>query len=201
MRRAGTVIAEPCSACHGGGRIQAERTISVAVPPGADTGLRLFVGGEGDAGEPGARAAISNWSCASRSIRYSSVKARTCSSSVFLLRSARQRSGATLEVPTLTGRTKLTVPPGTQTATEFRVRNEGVPELRVNRQGVPVENTRTGDLRVTVVVETPTHLTHRQEELLREMAEIENKQVSPHRKSFFDKIKNLFTPSETDAAR
>ena len=50
----GTVIAEPCTNCKGQGRIQAERTVSISVPPGADTGLRLFVGGEGDAGEPGA---------------------------------------------------------------------------------------------------------------------------------------------------
>jgi molecular chaperone DnaJ len=108
--------------------------------------------------------------------------------------------GASLEVPTLQGRSKLAVPPGTQSGAEFRIRGEGAPELKVNRQGAAMENTRKGDLRVTVVVETPTHLTKRQEELLRELADIENKQVSPHRKSFFDKIKNLFT-SETDAAK
>jgi molecular chaperone DnaJ len=76
-----------------------------------------------------------------------------------------------------------------------------MPELKVTRQGQPVEHTRQGDLRVTVVVETPTHLTKRQEELLRELAEIEHKQVSPQRKSFVDKIKDLFTPTETDPAR
>ena len=109
--------------------------------------------------------------------------------------------GAALEVPTLSGQTKLTVPPGTQTGTEFRVRNEGMPELRINRQGAAVEHTRRGDLRVTVVVETPSHLTKRQEELLREMAEIENKQVSPQRKGFLDKIKDLFTSPEQEPNR
>lgn len=64
-----------------------------------------------------------------------------------------------------------------------------------------MENTRKGDLRITVTVETPSQLTKRQEELLRELAEIENKQVSPHRKSFLDKLKDLFTSPETDAAR
>src|SRR5204862_4632083 len=75
--------------------------------------------------------------------------------------------GASLEVPTLSGRTKLNVPAGTQTGAEFRIRNEGVPELRVNRQGAALEHTRKGDLRVTVIVETPSHLTKRHEELLR----------------------------------
>ena len=64
-----------------------------------------------------------------------------------------------------------------------------------------MENTRKGDLRVTVVVETPSHLTKRQEELLRELAEIEKTQVSPQRKGFLDKIKDLFSHTETDTAR
>ncbi len=198
---AGTVIAEPCSACHGGGRIQVERAITVTVPPGADTGLRLFVGGEGDAGEPGAPRG--DLELVVRVAEHPLFKREGSDLFIlgFPLTFSQAAFGATLEVPTLTGRTKLTVPPGTQTATEFRIRNEGMPELRVNRQGAPMESVRKGDLRVTVVVETPTHLTHRQEELLREMAEIENKQVSPHRKSFLDKIKNLFTSSETDAVK
>ena len=85
---------------------------------------------------------------------------------------------ATIDVPTLNGKVKYSVPAGTQTGTEFRIRNEGMPELRVTRQGTPVEHTRKGDLRVTVIVETPTSLTKRQEELLRELADIEHKHVS-----------------------
>ena len=92
-------------------------------------------------------------------------------------------------------------PPGTQTGTEFRARGEGMPELKISRQGTPIENTRKGDLRVTVVVETPAHLTKRQQELLRELAETEHKEVSPRRKGFFEKVRDLFTSPETDAAR
>jgi molecular chaperone DnaJ len=197
----GTVIADPCSACHGGGRIQVERSIGVNVPPGADTGLRLFVGGEGDAGEPGAPRG--DLELVVRVAEHAVFKRDGADLFIdgFPLTFSQAALGATLEVPTLTGRAKLSVPPGTQTATEFRIRNEGIPELRVNRQGAAVEHTRKGDLRVTVIVETPSQLTKRQEELLRELAEIEHKQVSPHRKGFFDKIKNLFTSSEAEAAR
>jgi molecular chaperone DnaJ len=198
---AGTVIAEPCGACHGGGRIQVERTISVNVPPGADTGLRLFVGGEGDAGEPGAPRG--DLELVVRVAEHKLFKRE--GSDLFILgfpiTFSQAALGATMEIPTLAGRAKLTIPPGTQSGAEFRVRGEGMPELRVNRQGAPIENTRKGDLRVAVVVETPTHLTKRQEELLRELAEIDNKHVSPQRRGFFDKIKDLFSSPEADAAR
>jgi molecular chaperone DnaJ len=198
---AGTVIADPCPGCRGGGRTEVERTISVAVPPGADTGLRLFVGGEGDAGEPGAPRGDLELVVRVAEHRLFQREGADLFIEEFPITFSQAALGANLEVPTLTGRAKLQVPAGTQTATEFRLRGEGMPELKVTRQGQPVEHTRQGDLRVTVVVETPTHLTKRQEELLRELAEIEHKQVSPQRKSFVDKIKDLFTPTETDPAR
>jgi molecular chaperone DnaJ len=198
---AGTVIADPCPGCRGTGRTEVERTISVTVPPGADTGLRLFVGGEGDAGEPGAPRG--DLELVVRVAEHQLFKREGADLFIeeFPITFSQAALGANLEVPTLTGRAKLQVPVGTQTGTEFRLRGEGMPELKVTRQGQPVEHTRKGDLRVTVVVETPAHLTKRQEELLRELAEIEHKQVSPQRKSFVDKIKDLFTPTETDPAR
>jgi molecular chaperone DnaJ len=198
---AGTVVADPCTGCRGAGRVEVERTISVTVPPGADTGLRLMVGGEGDAGEPGAQRGDLELVIRVASHKLFKRDGTDLFIEGFPITFSQAALGATLEVPTLNGRTKLTVPAGTQTGTEFRIRSEGVPELKVNRQGTPVENTRKGDLRVTVAVETPTQLTKRQEELLRELAEIEKKQVSPHRKGFFDKIKDLFTTPEADAAR
>lgn len=197
----GTVIADPCGTCQGGGRTQVERSISVNVPPGADTGLRLFVGGEGDAGEPGAPRG--DLELVVRVAEHKLFKREGTDLFIdgFPITFSQAALGATLDVPTLNGRTKLNVPAGTQTGSEFKIRSEGVPELKVNRQGAAVEHTRKGDLRVTVVVETPSHLTKRQEELLRELAESEHKQVSPQRKGFFDKIKDLFTPHEPDAAR
>jgi molecular chaperone DnaJ len=198
---AGTVIADPCPGCRGTGRTEVERTISVTVPPGADTGLRLFVGGEGDAGEPGAQRGDLELVVRVAEHRLFKREGADLFIEEFPITFSQAALGANLEVPTLSGRAKLQVPAGTQTGTEFRLRGEGMPELKVTRQGQPVEHTRKGDLRVTVAVETPAHLTKRQEELLRELAEIEHKQVSPQRKSFFDKIKDLFTPTETDPAR
>jgi molecular chaperone DnaJ len=97
--------------------------------------------------------------------------------------------GAKIEIPTLTGKTTLNIPRGTQSHSEVRISGEGVPNLR---------NGRKGDLRVVVVVETPAQMTKRQEELLRELAEIEHKEVSPARKSVLDRLKGLFgTESET----
>jgi molecular chaperone DnaJ len=160
-----------------------------------------MVGGEGDAGEPGAPRGDLELVVRVKDHPLFRREGTDLFIPWFPVTFSQAALGAALEVPTLNGRTKLTVPAGTQTGTEFKVRGEGMPELRVSRQGTAVENTRKGDLRVTVVVETPTHLTKRQEELLREMAEIEHKQVSPTRKGFFDKIKDLFTTHETEPNR
>jgi len=198
---AGTVIADPCNGCHGAGRVQVERMISVTVPPGADTGLRLVVGGEGDAGKPGAPRGDLELVVRVAQHKLFHREGTDLFIQGFPVTFSQAALGATLDVPTLSGRSKLTIPAGTQTGAEFRVRSEGMPELRINRQGAPVENTRKGDLRVTVVVETPTSLTKRQEELLRELADIEQKHVSPQRKGFLDKIKDLFTSPETEPGR
>lgn len=196
----GTTIADPCILCAGTGRTQAERTVTVTVPPGADTNLRLFVGGEGDAGEPGGgRGDLELVIRVAEHPLYSRDGV-----DLFLpdlpLTFSQAALGTTVDIPTLDGQHKLTIPAGTQSGTEFRIRGQGVPELKVNRQGGVVENTRRGDLRVTVHVETPTNLTKRHEELLREMADIEHKQVSPARKGFFEKLKTLFS-ADSDAPR
>lgn len=197
----GTVVAEPCTGCKGQGRIQIEKTVPINVPPGADTGLRLMVGGAGDAGEPGGQRGDLELVVRVAEHKLFQRDGVDLVIDEWPITFSQAALGTALEIPTLTGRTRVAVPPGTQTGTEFRARGEGMPELKISRQGTPVENTRKGDLRVTVTVETPAHLTKRQEELLRELAEIEHKQVSPQRKGFFEKVKDLFTSPETDAAR
>ena len=195
------MIAEPCSGCAGNGRTQAERTITVNVPPGADTGLRLMVGGEGDAGEPGGQRG--DLELVVRIAEHKLFKRE--GSDLFIeewpITFSQAALGTTLEIPTLTGKTKLYIPAGTQTGTEFRAADHGLPELKISRQGSPMEHTRKGDLRVTVVVETPTHLSKKHEELFRELADVEHKQVSPHRKGFFEKVKELFSSSEPEPTR
>ena len=160
-----------------------------------------MVGGEGDAGDPGA--GRGDLELVVRVAQHKLFQREGSDLFVpgFPITFSQAALGASIEVPTLNGRTKFSVPAGTQTGTEFRIKGEGVPELRVSRQGTPLENSRKGDLRVTVVVETPTHMTKRQEELLREMAEIEHKQVSTDRKGFFDKIKDLFASTDPEPTR
>ena len=100
--------------------------------------------------------------------------------------------GGPLEVPTLEGKyINATLPHGSQGGDEIRLPGKGMPNVRGGR---------TGDLVVHLRVVTPTSLTKRQEELLRELAEIDKKNVSPHRKSFFDKIRDIFS-SESGAAQ
>jgi molecular chaperone DnaJ len=98
--------------------------------------------------------------------------------------------GADVEVPTLDGPESLGVPRGTQSGEVLRIKGRGMPDLSGRGRG---------DELVEVVVETPRHLTARQEELLREFAEIEHEQVSPRRKSFFEKLRDYFT-EETDSS-
>ena len=91
--------------------------------------------------------------------------------------------GAEIEVPTLDGTIQYPLPRGTQTNEVLRIHNKGMPSVRGGRRG---------DLLVQVVVETPQKLTKRQEELLRELAELDHKNVSPERKSFLEKVRELF---------
>src|SRR5205085_1017868 len=98
--------------------------------------------------------------------------------------------GGKIEVPTLDGPVEFELKRGVQSGEVFRVPGKGMPNLRSGRRG---------DLLFVAVVETPTHLTRRQEELLRELAELDRKTVSPRRKSFFEKIRSLFTGEGAEA--
>jgi molecular chaperone DnaJ len=95
--------------------------------------------------------------------------------------------GGEIEVPTLDGPVKQTLPRGVQAGDLVRIEGKGMPSLRGGRRG---------DLVAQIIVETPRNLTKRQEELLRELAEIDRSHVSPQRKSFLDKLRGLFSPAE-----
>jgi molecular chaperone DnaJ len=96
--------------------------------------------------------------------------------------------GATIEVPTLDGPEEMVIPAGTQPGDLFKLRGRGLPHPR-HRQ--------IGDLVVVVELEVPRQLNDRQEKLLRELAELDQKHVSEHRKGFLDKLKDLFVSEET----
>ncbi len=98
--------------------------------------------------------------------------------------------GCDLEVPTLDGPDTIRMAPGTQSGEVFKLRGRGLPHPR--SRGV-------GDQLVQVNIEVPKKLQPRQEELLRELAELEHAHVSPHRKSFFEKVKDYFAPETTES--
>ena len=183
----GLIITDPCPACHGHGRVAARRTIEINIPPGVDSGMRIPLRGEGEAGEPGAPRG--DLYCRIR-LREHSVFSRDgnhliCQVPITISQAA---LGGNIEVPTLEGVIKYPLKRGTQTGDVVRIAGQGMPDVR---------GRGNGDLLVQVVIETPRQLTKRQEELFRELAEIDQKQVSPQRKSFFEKLRGLFA-SEKD---
>jgi molecular chaperone DnaJ len=182
----GTQIREPCPECNGTGRISAKRTIAVEVPAGVDTGMKLRVPGEGEPGDNGAP----------RGDLYCYVSVREhplfhreglnliCQVPIAFTQAA---LGAEIEVPSLLGKQRLSVPRGTQSGEVFHLRGQGMPHPHGRGRG---------DLVVQVIIETPRKLTKRQEEILRELAELEQRHVSPERKSFFDKLRDYFAPPD-----
>ena len=185
-RGSGKIIKDPCGDCHGGGRIQEYKTLSVKVPAGVDTGDRIRLSGEGEAGVNGGPSGdlYVQVSVADHSIFQREGKHLYCEVPITFVDAA---LGGELEVPTLDGRVKLKIPKETQTGKLFRLRDKGV---------TPVRGGSRGDLMCRVVVETPVKLNERQKELmevLRETfsAEGEHRQ-SPKKTSFFEGVKKFF---------
>jgi molecular chaperone DnaJ len=182
----GVVITDPCPTCHGRGRISARRTLEVNVPPGVDNGMRLPLRGEGEAGDPGAPRGdlILEIHVRDHPIFKREGDHLICQVPVTFSQAA---LGGAIEVPTLEGPMDFTLKRGVQSGDAVRIPGKGVPNVRTRRPG---------DLLVVVMVETPRTMTKRQEELFRELAEIDQKHVSPQRKSFFEKVRSLFNPAD-----
>jgi molecular chaperone DnaJ len=188
---AGAVITDPCPACRGRGRVATRRTLQLDLPAGVFTGYRMAVRGEGEAGDPGAPRGdlIIEVHVRPHSMFKRDGEHLYCEVPITFSQAA---LGGEIQVPTLDGPVPHNLRPGVQSGEVVRVPGKGMPSLRAGRRG---------DLNVIVALETPRTLTKRQEELFRELAELDKKHVSPQRKSFFDKIKELFTgPEEPEAA-
>ncbi len=160
-RGTGTVIENPCTACNGHGRIQQDKTLSVKVPPGVDTGDRIRLAGEGEMGDLGGppgdlyvQVRVQPHPIFERQDSDLYCEVPICFTDAAL--------GGDLEVPTLDGRVMLRIPSGTQTGKLFRVRGKGVR---------PVRGGPAGDLLCRVTVETPVNLTEEQKDLLRRLDE------------------------------
>ena len=181
-RGEGRVIEHPCQTCRGLGQIKAERTLTVKVPPGVETGTRLKLANEGEAGvrggPPGDLYVVI-------SVQEHPIFTRQgddlyCEVPISFAQAA---LGAQIEIPTISGRAILKIPAGSQTGAEFRVKGKGLPNVRGYGRG---------DLVVRIFVEVPTHLTAKQRELLEQYGRLENGAGSPLVQGFWEKVKALF---------
>ncbi|WP_324614510.1 DnaJ C-terminal domain-containing protein, partial [Pseudomonas syringae] len=173
-----------CDSCHGEGRVEESKTLSVKVPPGVDTGDRIRLSGEGEAGAQGGPTGdlyvVIN--VREHAIFQRDGKHLFCEVPISFTDAA---LGGELEVPTLDGRVKLKIPEGTQTGKQFRLRGKGV---------APVRGGGAGDLMCRVAVETPVNLSKRQRELLEEFrTSLENDEShSPKASGWFEGVKRFF---------
>jgi len=182
---AGSVISDPCPDCHGRGRIQKTKTLSVKVPAGVDDGDRIRLSGEGEAGRNGGPPGDLYVE-----IRVNPHKIFTrdgadlaCEVPVSI---AIATLGGEVELPTLNGNVSLKVPSGTQSGKVFRLRGKGVATVR---------DPRTGDLFAKVAVETPVNLTAEQKSLLEKLDKSlrsGGEKHSPREDGWLDKVKRFF---------
>ncbi|MFS1703252.1 molecular chaperone DnaJ [Aestuariibacter sp. GS-14] len=183
----GKIISDPCNECHGQGRTEKTKTLSVKIPAGVDTGDRIRLSGEGEAGENGAPPGDLYVQV---HVREHDIFTRDgnnlyCEVPLSFTTAA---LGGELQVPTLEGKVKLKISPETQTGRMFRLRGKGVKSVR---SGV------VGDLLCKVVVETPVNLSSKQKDLLRELEDSmgQGTDAAKHRpkeQGFFDGVKKFF---------
>ncbi len=187
-RGAGVVITESCEQCRGRGYTPKTVELTVGIPAGIDTGMRVRLAGEGEPSPDGGPAG--DCYCFV-TVREHHLFERDGPNLILRLpiTYCQAALGAKVAVPTLEGRDELEIPRGTQSGDVFRLRGRGMPDAR----GGP-----RGDLLVETYIETPKKLTPKQEELLRELAELEQSDVTPHRKSFLEKLRDYFTGEGED---
>lgn len=176
----GSIIRNPCKECRGQGRIEKEKNLEIKIPAGVETGSRLRVSGEGEAGLNGGPAGdlfvvihVKEHELFERqgANLYSAVPVSFAQAAL----------GAEIKVTTLDGEEDLTIPAGTQTGTVFRLKGKGMPELGGRGRG---------DLFVAATLITPRTLTKEQRKLLEQLAEVEDTQFNDA--SFMDKVRNIF---------
>ena len=178
----GQTIKNPCKVCHGAGRVEKDRSLSVNIPAGVETGTRIRLAGEGEAGMRGGPAGDLYIFIEVREHALFQRDGVTLYCRV-PLSMATAAMGGKVEVPTIDGgRSSVAVPAGAQTGKQMRLRGKGMPALRGGG---------TGDMLIEVAVETPVNLTSRQKELLREFEEL-SKDNNPEGNSFFSKVRSFW---------
>ena len=183
-RGAGKFIKNPCSGCAGSGRVHQEKTLSVAIPAGVEDGTRIRLSGEGEAGLNGAPSGdlyIFITVSAHHVFQRDGANVH-CSVPIPVTTAA---LGGHIEVPTVDGgRARITIPVGTQSGHQFRLKSKGMSVLRSKERG---------DMFVQASVETPVNLSKKQKELLKQFeSEGGSKQNNPESDGFFAKVKDLW---------
>ncbi len=178
----GKFINNPCSECSGKGKVRRRKQVTVDVPAGVETGSRLRMAGEGQAGENGGPAGdlyiIIN--VKDHELFERQRNNVICEFPISFIQAA---LGDEVKVPTLDGKVKFKIPEGTQPGETFRLKNKGIPYLK--RRG-------RGDQLIKVKVVIPEKLDNEQKELLQKLAKMSGEEINPEQKNFFDKIKNIF---------
>ncbi|HXA71339.1 MAG TPA: molecular chaperone DnaJ [Stellaceae bacterium] len=181
----GRVIENPCRVCSGQGRVRREKTLAVSIPAGVEDGNRIRLSGEGEAGVRGGASGDLYIFLSVRPHRFFQRDGANIQCRV-PIEMATAALGGTIEVPAIDGtRAKLTIPAGTQTGRQFRIKGKGMSVLR---------SPSRGDMYIEATVETPVNLTKRQQELLREFAEAGDgkRATSPEAEGFFSRVKEFF---------
>jgi molecular chaperone DnaJ len=178
----GRVIRDACLKCRGSGYVPQKITHKVDIPAGVDTGTQLRLQGQGEPSPNGGPSG--DCYCfikvAEHPLFHRDGVHLICQVPVSYSQAA---LGASIEVPTLDGKETLEIPPGTQTGEAFTLAGRGMPDLRSRNRG---------NLLVQIHIEVPKKLTEEHEKLLRQLADVENTNVSPKRKTFFEKLKEYF---------
>jgi len=177
----GKIIKNKCTECRGTGRVQTKRKINVTIPAGIDSGSHLRISNEGEAGEKNAppgdlyvRVFVKEHDIFER--KGNDIYAKNPISFVQAV------FGDEIEVPTLKGKARMTIPEGTQTGTLFRLKGKGI--KRLNGFGA-------GDEYVKVIIQTPSKLTKKQKDVLLEYAKLSKQEIS--QKGFFSKLKEAIS--------
>ncbi|KIN62769.1 Chaperone protein DnaJ [Sulfitobacter noctilucicola] len=178
----GQIVKNPCTVCHGAGRVEKERSLSVNIPAGVETGTRIRLAGEGEAGMRGGPSGdlyifieVTEHELFDREGPNLFCRVPVSMSAAAL--------GGNIEVPTIDGgRGRVQIPSGSQSGRQMRLRGKGMPPLRGGG---------TGDMIIELAVETPVNLTSRQKELLKEFEDLSSEN-NPESSSFFSSVKSFW---------
>ena len=179
----GQLIKNPCTKCGGAGRVERDRALSVNIPAGVETGTRIRLAGEGEAGLRGGPAGdlyifieVEEHPIFQRDGQHLFCRVPVCVTTAAL--------GGEVEVPTIDGgRSRVKVPAGSQSGRQMRLRGKGMPALRGGG---------SGDMFIELAVETPVNLSSRQKELLREFDKLSGERTNPQSSGFFDKVRSFW---------